>query len=399
MITTTPMAASDSELEAESEDDLLLMEEMRLTWDLGACRRLDAFTGSCIGDDVSCKLTKAIRFVALQAGGGGRDWHTWAKWWAASMTSVGADVVSLSECAIPTPAAIEAARRGFLDGGWLALIHSTTKSESCRATGVVIAIRSSYAGTWQAPARDRHGRGVAGNFTSAEGIVVRVAGLYGPSGGSLPGADSCRLWLEKERDTVAFMAEQREAAAKHGWVLVALGDLNSVANIELDTWGGTHTARANCLAVAMQEEGLTDTFRSAHPETRAFTYFHDDSSASRLDQVWYWAPPDADVLVCNAATIWGWARKADHEPSVADLSLSLPAAALVAAPAACQWRSIVRMLDEGKEEVLKKQVLEEIAKEGLCSCSGWWALAPDERRPAASYCDAPSRVNWPTRRS
>ena len=124
--------------------------------------------------------------------------------------------------------------------------------------------------------------------------------------------------------------------------------MNSVVDIKLDTWGGTHAAREKSLAAAMQEGGMTHTFRCAHPETRAFTYFHATSSASRLDQVWYWAPATAEVLVCNTAIVWGWARKADHEPAVADLCLSIPEDVLEAAPAPSQWRNIVRLMEYDK---------------------------------------------------
>jgi hypothetical protein len=186
--------------------------------------------------------------------------------------------------------------------------------------------------------------------------------VCGPTGGSLPGAASDTKWLEQERSVISFLAEQREAAEKHGWLLVALGDMNSVADIKLDTWGGTHTVRTECLAMALQDGGMTDTFRCAHPDARAFTYFHETASASRLDQVWYWAPLSVEVLICTAAVIWGWARKADHDPSVADLSMSLPDAEVEEVPVARQWRKIVRLTDEGRGDELCQQVHAAVAK-------------------------------------
>jgi exonuclease III len=278
------------------------------------------------------------------------------------MCSVGADVVALCECAVPSPAMCNAAQQGFFDGGWTTLIHSVRVDDRSRAVGVVLAIRRSYAGAWQSPAREKHGRGIAGNFTSAEGIVVRSVGVCGPTGGSLPGAASDTKWLEQERSVISFLAEQREAAEKHGWLLVALGDMNSVADIKQDTWGSTHTVRTECLAMALQDGGMTDTFRCAHPDARAFTYFHETASASRLDQVWYWAPLSVEVLICTAAVIWGWARKADHDPAVADLSMSLPDAEVEEVPVARQWHKIVRLTDEGRGDELCQQVHAAVAK-------------------------------------
>jgi len=48
-------------------------------------------------------------------------------------------------------------------------------------------VRKDYLGSWSAVQRDSAGRGLAGNLTLQNGVVLRVIGVYGPSGASLPG--------------------------------------------------------------------------------------------------------------------------------------------------------------------------------------------------------------------
>ena len=61
-----------------------------------------------------------------------------------------------------------------------------------------------------------------------------------------------------------------------------------------------------------------------HPALRGFTYYTGNASASRLDAIWTWAPPGVSVRVLNAAVLWGWQKRTDHEPALLDLLLELP---------------------------------------------------------------------------
>ena len=82
--------------------------------------------------------------------------------------------------------------------------------------------------------------------------------------------------------------------------------------------------RPACLAALLLRQGLVDTFRARHPTLQAFTYYARSGAASRLDAVWWLPSPSHEVLVLNAATIWQWDRRADHDPVVSDLSVVLP---------------------------------------------------------------------------
>ena len=101
------------------------------------------------------------------------------------------------------------------------------------------------AGLWF---KDCAGRGLAGNLTLVNGIVLRVIGVYGPSGASLPGFDSMAERVSDERPLVSWVCSQlvfaRTRAGTRWWLV----DLNSVAAPSLDCWGSSHVLRPRSLA-------------------------------------------------------------------------------------------------------------------------------------------------------
>ena len=44
-----------------------------------------------------------------------------------------------------------------------------------------------------------------------------------------------------------------------------LGDVNSIENPAIDTWGGTHVRREACLAQQLLDMDFVDAFRTRHP--------------------------------------------------------------------------------------------------------------------------------------
>ena len=175
----------------------------RLLLPVGKCRRLPSFTGTCYGDQVSWKGSSSTRIVSLQSGGAGRDRYLWGRHWGQSLTTLGADVGVIAETRIRGADHHALAIRGLWDAGFLALSHGCDADlprgqdpahyclvQQMWAVGVVLAVRKDYLGSWSAVQRDSAGRGLAGNLTLQNGVVLRVIGVYGPSGASLPGFES-----------------------------------------------------------------------------------------------------------------------------------------------------------------------------------------------------------------
>jgi hypothetical protein len=175
----------------------------RLLLPVGKCRRLPSFTGTCYGDQVSWKGSSSTRIVSLQSGGAGRDRYLWGRHWGQSLTTLGADVGVIAETRIRGADHHALAIRGLWDAGFLALSHGCDADlprgqdpahyclvQQMWAVGVVLAVRKDYIGSWSAVQRDSAGRGLAGNLTLQNGVVLRVIGVYGPSGASLPGFES-----------------------------------------------------------------------------------------------------------------------------------------------------------------------------------------------------------------
>ena len=76
------------------------------------------------------------------------------------------------------------------------------------------------AGLWF---KDCAGRGLAGNLTLVNGIVLRVIGVYGPSGASLPGFDSMAERVSDERPLVSWVCSQISLCSDKGWYPLMAG--------------------------------------------------------------------------------------------------------------------------------------------------------------------------------
>ena len=58
--------------------------------------------------------------------------------------------------------------------------------------------------------------------------------------------------------------------------------------------------------------GLQDAFRARHPSLKAYTFYSNSGAASRLDGVWFFAPLGIEVQPLNAAVLWTWRGRIDH---------------------------------------------------------------------------------------
>ena len=270
----------------------------RLLLPVGKCRRLPSFTGTCDGDQVSWKGSSSTRIVSLQSGGAGRDRYLWGRHWGQSLTTLGADVGVIAETRIRGADHRALAIRGLWDAGFLALSHGCDADlprgqdpahyclvQQMWAVGVVLAVRKDYLGSWSAVQRDSAGRGLAGNLTLQNGVVLRVIGVYGPSGASLPGFESNGARLAAESRLVSWVSSQLASCQEKGWLPLVAGDLNSVGQPSLDCWASSHVVRPSSLASSLATAGLVDAFRERHPDMCAFTFYSRSGSASRLDYV------------------------------------------------------------------------------------------------------------------
>lgn len=344
--------------------------EDREAIDVGCRVELRGFSGRCIGDDVSWKGPNATRFASLQAGGTGGDRYVWGEFWAAGMRELGADVALVAETCLWGEAATAQAIKGMDCQGYHAIAHgvgpprgSSEGVVGASANGVVLAVKKTYAGNWEHIARDRDGRGIAGNIVGTCGATIRVVGLYGVSGASLPGfcRDSDRT--AAERRLSEFIKRQRDLAEEQGWLMVVVGDVNSVRAPNLDTWKGTHIERDDCLASFLTELGLVDTFRHRHPEAKAFTYFGHTKGASRLDGVWALSAMHRQLTVLNAAILWGWKRRTDHEPALMNALFKLPTLPTAAqVQPAIPWRQLIGRMLGSEREALAAQVQNAVAQ-------------------------------------
>ena len=323
---TSPDASEASDAEApvgSSRDDL--QDHV----DVGKRTVLRQFSGRCVGDDMSWLGTKATRVVTLQAGGTGADRVQWGQFWGTALRDLGSDIGVVAETRLWKDEDHIAACKGMWAAGYTAISHGASAHEAGDtqfASGVLLAIKNTYVGAWADVERDIDGRGLAGTITTSEGEMVTVVGVYSVSGASLPGFESQAGRVRAEQRLTEFVLQQRDKAEMQGCLFILAGDVNSVACVAADTWGGTYVSRMTCLAHVMQEEGLEDTFRMRHTRLRGFTYFTiTGTSASRLDSVWIYKPAGMVVQVLNAAVLWGWEKRADHEPALVDLLFTLPA--------------------------------------------------------------------------
>ena len=292
-----------------------LREEDRARLPLGGCLRLGRFAGKSIGDDVSQKVPRCLRVVALQTAGTGCDRYVWGRWWSSCLADLGADIGVLTETRTAGEAAHAAACQGMRDGGYAAISHNTPPAElpaqdataagGLRSSGVVLAVRAGHAPGWTDVAWGPHGRGVAASLRMQGGVEMRVIGLYGVSGSCLPGFERRADAVRQEADLNAFVQQQAEWASQRNCILLAAGDLNSIADTDLDVWDGTAQARASSLVAELQNCGLSDTFRARHPGIRGFTYVAiGGHSASRLDAIHWRSTPSSDCTLLNASIVW-----------------------------------------------------------------------------------------------
>lgn len=85
--------------------------------------------------------------------------------------------------------------------------------------------------------------------------------------------------------------------------------------------------------------------------------------ASRLDGVWSWAPMGRAVEPVRAAALWGWAKKVDHEPAMADVLLDLPTC--LERPDTglpVSWRPILRRMQGPELDRMKRDILARLDK-------------------------------------
>lgn len=198
---------------------------------------LPRFTGACVGDAMYKASQKATRLVALQAGGTGSNGEHWGHFWGQGLRDVGGLIGAVTETRMFSESAQAAACRGLQAAGFVAICHGVGPGKKgCSdgeelvllANGVILAVRDVYAGGWERVERDKDGRGLAANVMTKGGDVLRVMALYGVAGASLPGFERDKCRVEAEKRVLQFAAKQRDMAVQHGWLLVAIGDVNSV---------------------------------------------------------------------------------------------------------------------------------------------------------------------------
>ena len=83
---------------------------------------------------------------------------------------------------------------------------------------------------------------------------------------------------------------------------------------------------------------------SPSPGLRAFTFYSQAGSASRLDSMWWLPCPQVEVQLLNAAILCQWDRRVDHDPVLWTSPYTYrkrPNSPSVSTP----WRSLVRRLD------------------------------------------------------
>ena len=179
--------------------------------------------------------------------------------------------------------------RGLHAAGCNGISHGTavrigwgSSGQDCLASGVVLTARAAYVVNWQQVDRDADGRGLAANIETKQGRIIRVVGVYGVTGASLPGFEGQHDRVEAERRLIEFVRSQARLADENGWLMVLIGDLNSVADVNQDSWRGTRVCREACLASTLLRVDMVGTHRARHPRLRAFGYCTRSGTASRL---------------------------------------------------------------------------------------------------------------------
>lgn len=341
----------------------------RLALSVGQPRSLPHFTGTCLGDTVSWKGSQVTRVAVLQSGGSGRDRLLWGSHWGKSLACLGADIGVITETRIRGEVQHAKALQGLWSAGYLALSHGgadeVPRGQSVPgfaslyqlwAVGVVLAVRKDVLGSWSVVQQDCAGRGLAGNLTLANGIVLRVIGVYGPSGASLPGFDSMAERVSDERRLVSWVCSQITLCSDKGWYPLVAGDLNSVSDPSLDCWGSSHVRRPSSLAPALLDAGLVDAFRLRRPTVRAFTFYTRCGSASRLDSVFTGGPLLTQLPPINAAIVWQWERRVDHDPVIVDFLFRIPESPPPSASRTGDWKVLMARLASSEVSSLQQIV-------------------------------------------
>ena len=230
----------DSSSEAGSLTESLAGGEapsLRATQQVGSLSRVASLTGCCIDDDIAWKGSAITRCTALQTRGSGGCMRGWGAWWGSVLNGLGTDIGVLSETQIHTDAKHALAISGLAAAGFSAVSHNRdwdspagrarleqpTDTIGSGAGGVILAVRRSVVAAWDEVRRDADGRALAANLLLADGAVVRVIGVYGPTGACLPSFASSREGLAAEARLVLFVAQESTRAVQQGWHCVVAG--------------------------------------------------------------------------------------------------------------------------------------------------------------------------------
>ena len=317
--------------------------------------------GLPVSNGPSWKGSQVFRVAALQAGGVGTVPDFVGHWWGSSLSQLGADLGCISEISFSSDQLAPSLLRGFHDAGYTAICHGPSADQCVPSrVGVALAVRRNAVTTWTDVSRDAIGRCLAGNLHLHNGTLLRVIGVYGITGASLPGFERDRSNLQDEGSIVNFIQAQFNKADQQGIPCLVIGDFNSIASVELDSWHGSHIFRQNCLAARLAVSDSADVFRIRHPDLRAFTYFARAGSASRLDSIWLLSPSGSVPLeTINAAILVNWYRRVDHAPVLADFLVTLSQEKEHLSPHPPQWKQLAHVINYGSETnvgALRQQV-------------------------------------------
>ena len=120
--------------------------------------------------------------------------------------------------------------RGFHDARYVAICHGPSADQRVPSrVGVALAVRRNAVATWTDISRDAIGRCLAGTFHLQSGTLLRVIGVYGITGASLPGFERDHSNLQDEGSIAQFIQAQFNKADQQGIPCLAIGDFNSIA--------------------------------------------------------------------------------------------------------------------------------------------------------------------------
>ncbi|HHL22917.1 MAG TPA: exodeoxyribonuclease III, partial [Aliiroseovarius sp.] len=152
--------------------------------------------------------------------------------------------------------------------------------------------------------------------------ALRICGLYLPNGNPAPGPkfDYKLAWMARLRARARVLLEREEA-------FVMAGDYNIIPQAEdaarPDAWREDALFRPEARAAfrRLVNLGLTDAFRTVHPEAEGYTFWDFQRGAwNRNDGIridhFLLSPQAADMLVdCRVEKdLRGWEKPSDHVP-------------------------------------------------------------------------------------